>query len=176
MTERMAEAGFGVLEVVVCVALLIAGSVLALGALPALARASQAGLLREAATEIARNAIERARAAAAYYPPGAVADPAVRAATTTDHAWVLAPAASYTAAARVHRALCGATAATTDVAMNVTLSYDAPSDVLTVAVAYPPDPCDAVARSTITLSAQLAPASYAPQTHLPAAIADPAVQ
>ena len=176
MTERAPEAGFGLLEVVVCVALLIARSVFALGALPSLARASQAGLLRGAATEIARNAIERARAAAAYYPPGAVADPLTRAATTAGHGWVLVPAATYAAAARVHRALCGATAATTDVAMNVTLTYDAPSDVLTVTVAYPPDPCDLAAQSSIVLSAQLAPASYAPQTQLPAAIADPAVQ
>jgi Tfp pilus assembly protein PilV len=176
MTERAPEAGFGLLEVVVCVALLVAGSVFALALLPSLARGSQAGLIRDAATDIARNAIERVRAAAAYYPAGAVGDPAARAAITADHAWVLAPTASYAAAARVRRAFCGTTAATTDVPMNVTLSYDAPSDVLTVAVAYPPDPCVAATRSTVTLSAQLAPASYAPLTQLPSAIADPAVQ
>jgi type II secretory pathway pseudopilin PulG len=176
MTERAPEAGFGLLEVVVCVALLIAGSVLALGALPSLARASQAGVLRGAAMEIARNAIERARAAAAYSPPGAVADPASRAATTAGHAWALAPSASYTAAARVRRAFCGTGAAATDVPMTVTLAYDAPTDVLTVTVAYPSDPCDGAARSTIALSAELAPASYAPRTQLPSAIADPALQ
>jgi Tfp pilus assembly protein PilV len=176
MTERAAEAGFGLLELVVCVALLIAGSVLALALLPSLARASQSGLMRAAAAGIARNAVERARAAAAYYPAAAVADPAARAATTVDHAWVFVPEATYTAAARVRRALCGTTAATTDVLMTVTQKYDAPSDVLTVAVAYPPNPCAAAVRSTLTLSAQLAPASYAPQTQLPAAIADPATQ
>jgi Tfp pilus assembly protein PilV len=175
MTERAAEAGFGLLELVVCVALLIAGSVLALALLPSLARASQSGLMRAAAAGIARNAVERARAAAAYYPAAAVADPAARAATTVDHAWVFVPEATYTAAARVRRALCGTTAATTDVLMTVTQKYDAPSDVLTVAVAYPPT-CAAAVRSTLTLSAQLAPASYAPQTQLPAAIADPATQ
>ena len=76
MAERAGEAGFSLLEVVVCVALLIAGSVIALALLPSLARASQAELLRGAATDIARNAIERTRAAAAYYPAGAVADAA----------------------------------------------------------------------------------------------------
>jgi type II secretory pathway pseudopilin PulG len=176
MTERETEAGFGLLELVVCIALLIAGSVLALGLLPSLARASQSGLMRVAAAGIARNAIERARAAAAYYPAGAVADPAARTLTTADHAWVFVPRASYAAAVRVHRALCGTTAATTDVPMTVTQTYDAPSDVLTVAVAYPPNPCVVAARSTLTLSAQLAPASYAPQTRLPAAIADPSTQ
>lgn len=176
MTERRSEAGFSLLEVVVCVALLVMGSVLALALLPALARASQAQLLRSAATEIARNAIERARAAAAYYPAAAVADPALRATATADHAWVFAPAANYVAAVRVHRAYCGSAAATSIVSMNVGLTYDAPSDTLTVAVAYPPNPCDVAVQATVSLAALLAPASYAPQTQLPAAIADPALQ
>lgn len=176
MTERASEAGYSLLEVAVCVALLIAGSVLALALLPSLARASQAGLLRGAAGDIARNAIERARAAAAYYPAAAVADPQARAATTADHAWVLQPSATYVAAAHVHRAFCGTTAATSDVSMSVAMTYDAPSDTLTVAVSYPPNPCDTATRSAISFSAQLAPAGYAPQTRLPSAIADPALQ
>jgi Tfp pilus assembly protein PilV len=176
MAERAGEAGFSLLEVVVCVALLIAGSVIALALLPSLARASQAELLRGAATDIARNAIERTRAAAAYYPAGAVADAAARSATTADHAWVLQPRATYAAAARVHRRFCGTAAATTDVAMQVTMTYDAASDTLSVAVSYPPDPCNAATQSVISLAAQLAPASYAPQTQLPAAIADPVLQ
>lgn len=176
MAEQTGEAGFSLVEVVVCVALLIAGSVLALALLPSIARASQAQLLRGAATDIARNAIERTRAAAAYYPPAAVSDAAARAATTADHAWVLQPHATYAAAVRVHRGLCGSSAATSDVAMQVTMSYDAPSDTLTVAVSYPPDPCDTTKTSTVSLAAQLAPAGYAPQTQIPAAIADPVLQ
>jgi hypothetical protein len=176
MIERANEGGYSLLEVVMCVGLLIAGSVLALALLPPLARASQTQQMRGAPTEVARNPIERARAAAAYYPPGAVADPLVRAATTTSHSWALAPSASYTAAAHVHRALCAGTAPASDVPMRVTLTYDAPGDALTVAVSYPPNPCAAAVQSTISLTAQLAPASYAPQTQLPAAIADPALQ
>jgi hypothetical protein len=99
-----------------------------------------------------------------------------RAATTANHAWAFGPNATYTAAAHVHRALCGTTAQTTDVPMSVTLTYDAPSDTLTVGVSYPPNPCIPATQSAIALSAQLAPASYAPQTRLPSAIADPAVQ
>ena len=176
MADRAGEAGYSLLEVVVCVALLVVGSVLALALLPPVARASQAELIRGAATGIARNAIERARAAAAYYPPGAVTDPVARAAITAGHAWVLQPAATYAAAARVHRAFCGTAAATSDVPMSVTMTYDAPSDMLTVAVSYPPNPCDTAKQAAISLSAQLAPASYAPQTQLPSAIADPALQ
>jgi type II secretory pathway pseudopilin PulG len=176
MAERADEAGYSLLEVAVCVGLLIVGSVLALALLPSVVRASQAELMRGAATEVARNAIERARAAAAYYPPAAVADPAARAATTADHAWVLASSATYTAAARVKRSLCGTVAATSEVPMRVTMTYDAPSDTLAVSVSYPPNPCDTAAQAAISLSAQLAPAAYAPQTRLPAAIADPALQ
>jgi Tfp pilus assembly protein PilV len=176
MTERAAEAGYSLLEVVMCVGLLIVGSVLALALLPAVARASQSQLMRGAATDVARNAIERTRAAAAYYPAGAVADPLARAATTAGHSWALAPGVTYTAAAHVHRALCGRPAATSDVALTVAMTYDAPSDTLTVAVSYPPNPCDTTVQSLVSLSAQLAPASYAPQTQLPTAIADPALQ
>jgi type II secretory pathway pseudopilin PulG len=176
MVDRAHEAGFGLLELVVCVALLIVGSVLALALLPSVVRASQRDMLRDAATGIARNAIERTRAAAAYYPPGAVTDPAARLATTATHAWALAPAATYVAAARVHRAYCGVTAVTTDVPMTVTMTYDAGGDTLTVAVAYPPDPCTPAQQAVISLSAQLAPAGYAPLTRLPSAIADPARQ
>lgn len=176
MTERDGEAGFGLLELVVCVALLIAGGVVALALLPPLLRASQAGLMRDAATDVARNAIERARAAAAYYPPPAVADAAARAAATAAHAWAFAPAASDVAAARIERGLCGGTAAFTDVPLNVATVYDVSADTLTVTVAYPPDPCAPARQATVVLSARLAPASYAPQTELDAAIADPARQ
>jgi type II secretory pathway pseudopilin PulG len=173
---RAGERGYSLLELTVCVALLVAGCVVALALLPALARRSQAEVMRGAATEVARNAIERVRAAAAYYPAGGVSDPATRAVTTADHAWALLPAASYLAAARVRGALCGSGSPATDVPMNVALQYDAPSDTLTVAVAYPPDPCTPSAQATVTLAAQLAPASYAPQTVLQSALADPAQQ
>jgi len=176
VAERVDEAGFGLLELVMCVALLVTGSVLALGLLPVLAGASQAQLMRSAATGVARNAIERVRAASAYYPAAGVADPGTRATTTADHAWVLAPAATYMAAVRVPRALCGAAANPTDVPMSVALRYDAPSDALTVTVTYPPNPCAPTVLAGVSLAAQLAPSGYAPQTQLPAAIADPELQ
>lgn len=170
------ERGFTLIELVVCVALLFGGAVVALSLLAPLARASQAGLIRGAATEIARNALERARAAAAYYAPAAVSDPAARATATSNHAWVLAPGATYAAAARVHRAFCGGSSPTTDVPVLVTSVYAAATDRLTVTVAYPPDPCTPQTTTTVTLAATLAPAQYAPQTQLTTTIADPAYQ
>jgi Tfp pilus assembly protein PilV len=176
VTERASEAGFGLLEVIVCVALLVAGCVMTLSLVPPIVRGSQSGMMRAAATGVARNAIERIRAASAYYPPAIVSEPATRAAVTANHIWVLQPAGQYVAAARIRRAVCGGTAATTDVPLPVSMAYDAASDTVTVSVSYPPNPCVPSATSTVTLSAQLAPAAYAPQTQLPAAIADPAAQ
>jgi Tfp pilus assembly protein PilV len=171
------EDGFGLLEVIVCVALLVTGSVVALALVPPIVRASQAGLTRIAATDIARNAIERMRAASAYVPPALTADAAVRANALAQHGWVLAPAATYVAAARIRRALCGNVAvATSDVPMTVTTAYDAASDTVTVAVAYPPNPCLPATIATVTLSARLTPAAFVPQSAITSALADPAVQ
>lgn len=89
---------------------------------------------------------------------------------------MLAPAATYTAAVRVTHASCAAGATGTDVPLPVALNYDAPSDSLTVTVSYPPDPCVPATLATVALTAELAPSAYAPQTQLPAAIADPALQ
>jgi prepilin-type N-terminal cleavage/methylation domain-containing protein len=167
------EAGFSLIEVVVCVAVLTFGCVAALGAFPPLVRNADAGLMRAAATSIARNAIERVRAAVAYYPPGSALDPAARARTTADHAWALVRSSTYDTVARFERSFCGSAALTTDVPMTVTTSYDATSDTVAVSVQYPPSPCVPSAHTTVTLSALLAPSAYAPQTVLPQTVADP---
>ena len=171
------EGGYSLVELIVCVALLVLGTAVALGGLPVLARAAQAGLIREAATAVARNALERARAAAAYAPAGLVADPATRASTVANHAWVLAPAATYASAARIRGALCGNPGTSTDVPLTVTTAYDAATDRFTATVTYPRDPCASnAATATATLAATLTPAAYAPQTELQAPIADPEQQ
>jgi type II secretory pathway component PulJ len=108
------EGGFTLLELVVCVALLVASGAGALAVLPALARSAQAGIVRDAALEAARNVLERTRAAAAYYPAALVGDPAARATTTADHRWALGANATYASAARIVRPLCGIAAATAD--------------------------------------------------------------
>ena len=176
MAERDAEAGFGLLEVIVCVALLVVGSVVALALVPTIARASQTQLMREAATGIARNALERARAASAYAPPAAMSDAAARAATVADHAWAFAAPATYTSGVRIRRALCGGTQASNDVPVSVTVSYDPAADAVTAAVVYPPNPCVPETQATVSLTAELAPAVDAPQTRVTTAIADPAQQ
>jgi hypothetical protein len=171
-----AEAGFALVELLVCVALLLLGAVSALGLVPVLARASSAGVVRAAALDVARNALERARAAASYVPAPLAADPTARRAAAADHAWALAPAASYAAAARIRSPLCG-NAAGGEVPLSVEARYDAVADRITVAVSYPRDPCAADSPvERVALAATLLPAAYAPGTRIDVPIADPARQ
>jgi Tfp pilus assembly protein PilV len=171
--KRCGEAGFSLIEAVICIALLACGCVAALAAFPPLIRNAEAGIVRAAATSIARNAIERVRAAVAYDPPGAVLDPATRAATTANHAWALAATSTYRTTARFSRSLCGTASATTDVPMTVTTTYAASADMLTVTVQYPRSPCVPSNLTSVSLATPLAPAADAPQTTLRTGVADP---
>ena len=165
--DRRTEAGFSLVEVVVCVALLIAACAAGLGVLPTLVHASQRDVIRDAATGLARVAIERVRAATAYYPAGGVA---------ANHAYALNASSSYTATAHVHRGWCNAVQTMTDVQLGVALAYDAPTDTVTATVQYPPDPCDAAVHSQVVVSAQLAPSVLAPGTTVTTPIGDPSRQ
>lgn len=174
-TNARAEAGFSLLEVIVCVGLVFLGTAVALGVLPALVRRSQQDVLRIAATDAGRNAIERVRAAVAYYPTAAGAGDVTQ---TNDHAWAFAPGFSSTSdvAVRVHRALCSTAQATTDVPMHLSTSYDRETDTLRVRVDYPRNACDATVRDSVILSAPLAASQWYPQTVLTVPINDPAQQ
>jgi type II secretory pathway pseudopilin PulG len=167
MDDASREEGFGLIEVVICVAVMIAACVAGLGVVPALARASQEGVLRDAATTIARAAIDRARAATAYYPPGGY---------EPTHTYALNPSVAYTAEAHVHRGFCNPGQTTTNVAMNVRVTYDAASDAVTAAVSYPRDACDPTMQSEVTVTAQLTPSALAPGTTMVTPIGDPAQQ
>jgi type II secretory pathway pseudopilin PulG len=167
MAERAHDEGFSLIEVVVCVALLIAATVAGLGVLPALAHASQAGIVRDAATTIARAALERVRAATAYYPAAGY---------QPDHTYALNAAATYTVAAHVHRAFCTTRETTTDVPMQVQLAYDAPADTLTATVRFPRNGCDATMNDSIAVTAQLAPSALAPGTSVSNSVGDPTQQ
>jgi prepilin-type N-terminal cleavage/methylation domain-containing protein len=167
MGEPERDAGFTLVEVVVCVALLAAACVASVSVLPTLVRASQSGVMRDAATNLARTAIERVRAATAYYPASGYA---------ADHSYALAASASYVAAVRVHRGWCDPARTSADVQMTVSLAYDAPSDTVTATVAYPRIACQTAVLDQIVMRAQLAPSALAPGTPVSAAIADPAQQ
>ena len=174
-TRRDPEAGFSLLEVIMCIGLVLLGSAVALGLLPSLVHGSQQDLLRMAATDAGRNALERIRAAAAYYPTTGGAGDLTN---TSDHAWAFVPGLTSTTriAARVHRALCATAASTTNVTMSLTTTYDRAGDSVRIVVAYPRNPCDATVRDSVTLVAPLAAAQWYPQTTLATPINDPALQ
>jgi Tfp pilus assembly protein PilV len=165
--DPRSEAGFSLLEVLICVALLVAGGLIALSVVPTLAHESQHDLLRDAATNIGRTEIERAQAATAYYPTGGY---------VANHSYALNPMATYIAMAHVHRGYCTGAAATTDVPMTVTDAYASATDTVTVTVSYPRNPCDPTVQDTVALSAVLAPSALVPGTAMSAAIDDPAQQ
>lgn len=173
--ERSREAGFSLIEVVLCVGLLAAGAVAALGVLPSLVRASQQELVRSAAAQTARNAIERVRAAVAYYPANAGIGDVT---STSGHAWAFDPrgSATYVSAAHVHRSLCGSATSGSDVPMPVTIAFDAPSDTVRVTVSYPADPCGAGGKATIAMSARLSVSQWSPQTQVPVPVDEPLQQ
>jgi Tfp pilus assembly protein PilV len=166
-TGTRGDAGFTLVETVVCVALLVTACVSALALVPTLVHASQSALLRDAATTIARTEIERVHAATAYYPPSGYA---------ANHAYALNATTAYTTTAHLHRNLCNGAQTTTDVSMNVAVAYAPATDSVTVTVDYPRNACDPSARESVALAAQLAPSALVPGTTVGVPIDDPAQQ
>jgi prepilin-type N-terminal cleavage/methylation domain-containing protein len=161
------EAGFTLIEVIVCVALVASACVAALAVLPTLVRATQRDLVRDAASGVAQLELERIRAATAYYPASGV---------TPNHAYALNPSASYATTAHVHRTMCGGNAATTDVPLAVSDTYVAATDTVTITVSYPPDPCRPQTLAQLSISARVPPSLTIPGSTVTVPIGDPAIQ
>ncbi len=176
MTPTSAEDGFTLIELVVCVALLVLGIVVALNLFATVVRHSQDGIMRDAALAVAHNAVERSMAAAAYLPADAGSSSTTQAAEVSNHGWALsATPATYNASVRINRATCSQPAPF-DVALPVTVTYTQATDTLLVTVQYPPDPCDTTTLQSVALTQVLPPAQYAPGTQIVTPIDDPAVQ
>jgi len=162
------EAGFTLIELVLCVAIIALAGAATLGALAAVARNATPGVTRDVALMVAENALARARAAAAYVPLGtgtAASDPAAAGLLNagTQH---------YLGGAQVRgNDLCGADAVRT-LQLPVTTSYAA--NVFTVTVRYPRNPCTTTADATLTESETLAPPLYLPGHVVSRAVAVPA--
>ena len=164
------DAGFTLLEVVCCVAVLAIGIAGTLGAVAAVVRNAENGATRDVALMVAENALARARAAALYVP---AAQPSPDAAVA-NASWALRSSASYTAGATVlGPALCGSGTAT--FALAVSTTYGAASNAFTVTVTYPQNPCSPSGPATsVTLTQTLPTPHYAPGTQLVRTIAPPA--
>jgi prepilin-type N-terminal cleavage/methylation domain-containing protein len=162
------EAGFTLIELVICIAILALVGAATVGALAAVARNAMPNVTRDAALMVAENALVRARAAAVYVPLGtgvASSDPAAAHLLNVG-------ALQYVAGASLQaNERCG-TGGTHTLQFPVTTSYG--SNVFTVTVRYPRNPCSTTNDETLTESETLAPPVYLPEHVVGRAVAVPA--
>jgi prepilin-type N-terminal cleavage/methylation domain-containing protein len=173
-STKTAEAGFTLLETVVVVAVVAIVGLGAAGAVAAIGKNGEPQTNRNLALMVARNALERARVAAAYLPiaNGAAASASVNAyAQTGDATYVLqAGTTSFSARVTVPAVTCG-TANVTAIAVGVTTVVTPPAPgangtSIAVTATYPPSACAPSQTQTVTLSETLAPPALAPGTHV----------
>ncbi len=154
-----AQAGFSIIEVVACVALLAIGISLAIGAVAAIARGNATATRRDAALMTARNIIARARVAAAFYPD---ALPVHLSDRTT---WALRAASAFQTAAAIPQP--GSLSATIPLAVNTTFVNDAAPDysgTFTVTVSYPISADANAPAQSVSLSERFPPSNFTQST------------
>jgi len=173
------------LETVVVVAVVAIVGLGAVGAVAALGKNGEPQTNRNLALMVARNALERARVAAAYLPIAntSAASASVNAyAQAGDATYVLqVGTTSFTAQVSVPAVTCGA-GEVTRIAVGVTTVVTPPAPgangtSVAVTATYPPSACAPTQTATITLNETLAPPALAPGTHVYAPLSgEPAEQ
>jgi len=184
-STKTAEAGFTLLETVVVVAVVAIVGLGAVGAVAALGKNGEPQTNRNLALMVARNALERARVAAAYLPIAntSAASASVNAyAQAGDATYVLqAGTTSFTSQVSVPAVTCGA-GEVARIAVGVTTVVTPPAPgangtSVAVTATYPPSACAPTQTATITLNETLAPPALAPGTHVYAPLSgEPAEQ
>jgi len=173
-STKTAESGFTLLETVVVVAVVAIVGLGAVGAVAAIGKNGEPQTNRNLALMVARNALERARVAAAYLPlaNSAAASSSVNAyAQTGDATYVLrAGTTSFTAQVTVPAVTCG-TSSVTRIAIGVTAVVTPPAPgtngtTIAIAATYPPSACAPAQTASIALSETLAPPALAPGTQV----------
>ena len=153
------EAGFSLIEVLACVALLAIGISVAIGAVAAVARGNATATRRDVALMTARNVIARARAVAAFYPDASTTYLSDR---TT---WALRASSSYSTTAAIPQP--GAPQATLPLDISTTFSNGTGTDysgTFRVNVSYPISADSNAAKQSVTLSERLAPSGFSQAT------------
>jgi prepilin-type N-terminal cleavage/methylation domain-containing protein len=158
------EAGFTLIELVVCLAIFAVAGAATIGAVAAVARNAVPNVTRDAALMVAENTLVRARAAAAYVPLASGVAPVDPVAANL----ITAQTQQFTAGARLRaNDLCGSHQQSRTLRLPVTTSYA--SNIFTVRVTYPRNPCTASSgvvssadQAVLTLSTTLAPPLYVP--------------
>jgi prepilin-type N-terminal cleavage/methylation domain-containing protein len=173
-STKTPESGFTLLETVVVVAVVAIVGLGAVGAVAAIGKNGEPQTNRNLALMVARNALERARVAAAYLPiaNGAAASASVNAyAQTGDATYVLqAGTTSFSAQVSVPSVTCG-TGAVARITVGVTTVVTPPppgtiGTTVAVTATYPPAACAPSQTATVTLTDVLPPPALAPGTQV----------
>ncbi|GEM_PF-1517835 len=153
------EAGFSLIEVLACVALLAIGISVAIGAVAAVARGNATATRRGVALMTARNVFTRARAVAAYYPDASTTHLNDR---TT---WALRAACTYSTTASIPQP--GAPQATVLLDVSTTFLNGTGTDysgTFSVNVSYPINAEANAPKQSVTLSERFAPSGFSKAT------------
>jgi prepilin-type N-terminal cleavage/methylation domain-containing protein len=173
-STKTTEAGFTLIETLVVVAVVAMVGLGAAGAVAMIGKNGEPQTNRNLALMVARNALERARVAAAYLPiaTDASAGASVSAyAQTGDATYVLQPGTtSFTAQVSVPAITCGTGTATT-IAVGITTVVTPPAPgtngtSVAVTATYPPSACAPSQTASVMLGETLAPPALAPGTRV----------
>lgn len=160
-SRTKAQAGFALLEVVACVALLAIGIAVAIGAVAAVAKGNATEARRDVALMTARNVLARARAATAYYPDA-------RFTRLSDRStWALRAASTFTTSAALPQP--GSRQATVPLSVRTTFSNGIGTDysgVFTVNVRYPSSGDPNAPLQNVSLSERVAPSGFSQRTQI----------
>lgn len=153
---------------VVCAGIIAIVGTATLGVIAALAKSAEPGLTRDLALMTAQNVLERARAAAAYLPPQVYTNTQnPNDLRTRTKGWVLNAAAQFTAHGRMPGTTCdGRPNRPADVALAVTTAYDGNTNVFSVTVTYPRNPCIAQQTASVVVQEALPPSVLLPGTRV----------
>ncbi|MGB8266987.1 MAG: prepilin-type N-terminal cleavage/methylation domain-containing protein [Candidatus Velthaea sp.] len=184
-STKTAESGFTLVEVVVVVALVAIAGLASVAAVAAIGRNGEPQTNRNLALMVARNALERARAAAAYLPLAATPAASSRVAAFAragDASYVLQlGATSFSAQVAVPAVTCGS-GSVRQIALSGTAVVTPPAagatgTTIAVNVTYPPSACAPSATRSVSLSETLPPPLLAPGTQVYAPLSgEPAEQ
>lgn len=156
-----AQAGFALLEVVACVALLAIGIAVAIGAVAAIAKGNATEARRDVALMTARNVLARARAVTAYYPDASFAR------LTDRTTWALRPASTFTTNAALPQP--GSLQASVPLTVRTSFNNGTGTDysgVFTVNVSYPTNGDANATLQNVSLSERIAPSGFSQGTQI----------
>jgi prepilin-type N-terminal cleavage/methylation domain-containing protein len=166
---KTSDRGFSLIELVVVVGLVVIVTTATIGLIASISKRAEPDINRDLAMMTAQNTLERARAAAAYFPLAqsqAESDAVAQVASSQDKSFILDTNKSFSVSVPLPTSTCGVNnGAVTAISLNVTTTLNV--DVFDVKVTYPTAACSPNAvTNTVELSETMPVSSYIPGTHV----------